>query len=405
MMRGNSVEKVFISYRRQHSWSYVRALYDRLSRHFGEHKVFMDLDDIPLGTDFVDVLDHNLGDCKAMLVVIDSEWLTIRDAQGNRRLDNPHDFVRLEVATALKRNISVIPILIDGTPMPSESALPDDLKLLPRRQALELTSKNYEHSVRDLIQALERYIQPQQTEKHIKPSPSPTKSAWYKRPWVLLLLSPVLVLVLLFLIGLLVPDETITPDKPSEEAIAQIKAGKVSSLVADMQKNLESVEAGFDCKAARSASEKAICSHTASRSSDAQLQTQYSQMLNLLPPDYRNDFRKDQQTWLRERDAYIKAYCMNQTGDAQGACITDVYQQRLDTLRTMQQRQFVKALVIDPPSNIRYKPNGSVRCQADSAIHIHVIRRAVKDNSGLWYWTNHCGATSWGLIHESQISF
>lgn len=393
------MEKAFISYRRQSSWSYVRALYDRLSRHFGDHKVFMDLDDIPLGMDFVDVLDHNLRDCKAMLVVIDTKWLDIRDAQGNRRLDNPHDFVRLEVATALQRNIPVIPILIDGTPMPTEAALPDDLQLLPRRQALELNSRNYDHSVRDLIRALERHIGTPQRSAPPPPltasassPPATPKPAWYKRP---LLLIPLLLLAGFVVLLSLPASDPPTPDNHARSNTQQSAPATTNTTALP--------NAGFDCTAARSHTEKAICTHPLSRSSDAQLQKTYSQILNLLPPDFRNDFRKEQQTWLRERDATIKAYCLNQSGQAQDQCITDVYQQRLNALQALKSRQFIQALVIDPPSNIRYKPNGSVRCQATSVIPIPIVRRPVKHDSGQWYWTNHCGQHSWGVIHESQI--
>lgn len=176
------MKNAFISYRRQDSPGYVRALYDRLVHHFGSNKVFMDVDDIQLGSDFVNVLDNNLKGCAVMLVVIGNDWLTATNAAGERRLDNSADFVRLEVSRALQRGISVIPILVSGAQMPSEDDLPDDLKPLARRQALELNNKNYDYSIRDLVKALEKYLGKAQNSSDSKKTEEDTSSTvpWYK---------------------------------------------------------------------------------------------------------------------------------------------------------------------------------------------------------------------------------
>ena len=176
------MKNAFISYRRQDSPGYVRALYDRLVHHFGSNKVFMDVDDIQLGSDFVNVLDNNLKGCAVMLVVIGNDWLTTTNAAGQRRLDNPADFVRLEVSRALQRGISVIPILVSGAQMPSEDELPDDLKPLARRQALELSNKNYDYSIRDLVKALEKYLGKAQNFSDNEKTEEKTSSTvpWYK---------------------------------------------------------------------------------------------------------------------------------------------------------------------------------------------------------------------------------
>ena len=95
----------------------------------------MDVDSIALGRDFRQVLQERLASCDVMLALIGPDWLDIRDASGNRRLNSPADFVRQEVAAALKRNIPVTPVLVRGAQIPAAEQLPDDLKDLAFRTA------------------------------------------------------------------------------------------------------------------------------------------------------------------------------------------------------------------------------------------------------------------------------
>jgi TIR domain len=105
----------FISYRRDDSGGHAGRLYDRLSAHFGAEYVFIDIDTIEAGSDFVAVIENTISQCDILLVLIGKRWLSITDATGQRRLDNPEDFVRLEVQAGLERNIRVIPILVERT--------------------------------------------------------------------------------------------------------------------------------------------------------------------------------------------------------------------------------------------------------------------------------------------------
>ena len=98
----------------------------------------MDVTDIEAGVDFVDVLQRAVGSCDVLLAVMGREWLTCADRNGRRRLDDPHDFIRLEIGTALARKVRVIPVLVEGAVMPTASELPSDLEALTRRQAVEL---------------------------------------------------------------------------------------------------------------------------------------------------------------------------------------------------------------------------------------------------------------------------
>lgn len=106
--------RIFLSYRREDSGGWAGRLYDRLSQHFGDEHVFMDVDTIELGLDLVEVIQQAVRSCDVLLALIGRQWLTVADAMGRPRLANPKDFVRLEIATALARNIRVIPVLVSG---------------------------------------------------------------------------------------------------------------------------------------------------------------------------------------------------------------------------------------------------------------------------------------------------
>ena len=124
--------RIFISYRREETAYPAGWLYDRLAGHFGG-QVFKDVDSIELGDDFVEVITRAVGSCDVLLALIGDEWLTITDEHGRRRLDNPDDFVRLEIEAALSRRVRVIPVLVGEARMPHADELPDSLAALVRR--------------------------------------------------------------------------------------------------------------------------------------------------------------------------------------------------------------------------------------------------------------------------------
>ncbi len=152
------MDGIFISYRRDDASGYAGRLYDRLVAQFGAHRVFMDVEGIELGADFVNAIEKAVGSCRVLIVVIGDEWLDIRDAQGRRRLDDPHDFIRLEVAAALSRDIRVVPVLVDGAQMPRAEDLPEPLQGLARRQAVSVHHNQWEGSTAKLVQALQRLL-------------------------------------------------------------------------------------------------------------------------------------------------------------------------------------------------------------------------------------------------------
>ena len=147
---------IFISYRRRGEGAgYGGRIADKLIEHFGKEQCFRDVDDIESGIDFVTTIREAVGTCEVLVAVIGPDWLTQSNDKGMRRLDDPRDFVRLEVAAALERDIRVIPVLVGGAEVPMEGQLPQVLEALSRRQAHELTDSRWEYDVSKLIDAIE----------------------------------------------------------------------------------------------------------------------------------------------------------------------------------------------------------------------------------------------------------
>src|SRR5262245_39022006 len=136
-------DKIFINYRRDDSAGTAGRLHDRFVQTFGRKNLFMDVDHIPAGVDFVDFLRSQVAACDVFLAVIGPNWLDAKDDSGRRRFDNPDDFVTIEIAAALARNIRVIPVLVDGARTPKADKLPDSVKPLARRNAVEVRNTHF----------------------------------------------------------------------------------------------------------------------------------------------------------------------------------------------------------------------------------------------------------------------
>ena len=154
---------IFISYRREDSEDSARALYESLRSQFGKDRLFMDVEAIALGSDFRQAVENSLSGSGVFLAVIGPAWLdakTPNDPSGKRRLDNPNDYVRQEVATALKKGsaLPVIPVLVRGATMPTADQLPDDLKDLAFRNALTLSNLDWDSNVQKLVDAVRPHV-------------------------------------------------------------------------------------------------------------------------------------------------------------------------------------------------------------------------------------------------------
>lgn len=151
--------RIFISYRRDDSAGYAGRLFDRLSAHFGAENVFIDVGALQPGEDFASAITEAVEACGALLAVIGRRWATITSADGTRRLDDPDDFVRLEITLALQReNVLVIPVLVGGAHVPDEADLPEPLQPLAARQAFTVRDDRFHADVDALIQRLEKRL-------------------------------------------------------------------------------------------------------------------------------------------------------------------------------------------------------------------------------------------------------
>jgi alkylated DNA nucleotide flippase Atl1 len=150
--------RIFLSYRREDTRHVVGRVGDRLTDHFGDERVFVDVDTIEPGLDFAEAIAAAVGSCQVLLALIGDRWLVSTDRTGRRRLDDSNDLVRLEIQAALERNIRVIPVLVDGVAMPTAEELPPSLAGLARRQAFELSYSRFRDDARRLVGLLDRLL-------------------------------------------------------------------------------------------------------------------------------------------------------------------------------------------------------------------------------------------------------
>lgn len=229
---------IFISYRRQDSAGWAGHLTDRLKEQFGADNIFMDIEAIEAGVDFVEAINTAVSSCQVLLAIIGPQWLTLTDPRGRRRLDIPEDFIRLEIAAALNRNVRVVPVLVGGAEMPKPEELPEDIRPLTRRQAQELTDSRWDYDVEQLIKTLckvlgipfrkdEPHPQPQPSPSPTPPLPTPEKkSSFFSSRKII---GGAAVLFILMMIGLCSqqrltpPIQSVTPaPEPVRPAVANV---------------------------------------------------------------------------------------------------------------------------------------------------------------------------------------
>lgn len=156
-MVGPPAYGIFISYRRSDAGPYARLLQIQFGQRLHGTTVFMDLDSIEAGTDFAEAIEAAVSSCHVLIALIGRRWLTT-DEGGRRRLDDPDDYVRLEIRTALERQARVIPVLVDGATMPQRRQLPDDLASLARLNALPMSYDRYEYDENRLMTIIQKLL-------------------------------------------------------------------------------------------------------------------------------------------------------------------------------------------------------------------------------------------------------
>jgi ferredoxin len=174
--------RVFISYRRDDSSGYAGRLYDRLAERFGRQEMFMDVDDIQPGLDFVEVIREAVGSCEVLIVLIGKRWRP-------ERLHAPKDPVRIEIMTALEKGVRIIPVLVDGSEMPPGEALPQSLENLCRLNAVQLVHASFDATYEKLLRALQNVLaepyansRPKSAEEERASSDKKTYAHKHKRP-------------------------------------------------------------------------------------------------------------------------------------------------------------------------------------------------------------------------------
>jgi TIR domain len=173
--------RIFICYRRAEADFPAGWLYERLVARFGREQVFKDVDSIELGDDFAEAIADAVGACDALIALIGDQWLTITDEAGRRRLEDPNDFVRLEIEAALERNVRVIPILVGNASMPRVEQLPASLVRLARRQALELSPNHFMSATGLLLRVLDKTIAEAQAKREAEAQAKREAEAQAKR--------------------------------------------------------------------------------------------------------------------------------------------------------------------------------------------------------------------------------
>jgi hypothetical protein len=150
---------VFISYRRHDSSDVAGRIYDRLIQRFGSKGVFKDVDSIPLGVDFRKHLADSVGQCRILLAIIGRSWSASGQSPSNRALDDPRDFVRIELETAFQRGIPVIPVLVQGAAIPAEDQLPASLQSLAYHNGLAVRpDPDFHQDMVRLIRGIEHHV-------------------------------------------------------------------------------------------------------------------------------------------------------------------------------------------------------------------------------------------------------
>jgi len=183
---------IFVSYRRQESSYAAGRLSDRLVERFGTGRVFIDVDTIEPGVDFAEAIDRAVETCEVLLAIIGPSWLTATDEQGQRRLEDPDDIVRIEIEAALARNVRVIPILVENAVMPRRQDLPESLASLARRNAFTVRHESFRYDAERLVASLEGVIgarSQEQPEKAAQTSSHPEGPVTPQERWRLELLA------------------------------------------------------------------------------------------------------------------------------------------------------------------------------------------------------------------------
>jgi hypothetical protein len=166
--------RVFLSYRRQDASGHAGRLYDLLVARYGAERIFMDIDAVPVGSDFDAAISRAMASCDVFIALIGRRWLQATDADGRRRLDDPDDYVRREIESALTQGVIVVPTCVQGAEIPRSEDLPPSLVPLTRRQGFHLSDAGWQDDARRLFRRLEA-VERERSERPVaaaRPAPA-----------------------------------------------------------------------------------------------------------------------------------------------------------------------------------------------------------------------------------------
>jgi hypothetical protein len=202
---------VFISYRREDSTGYAGRLHEELQQRLGANEVFRDVDTLRPGQDFVEAIEQRLQNCATLVAMIGRTWLTTTDESGARRIDQPGDYVAMEIGEALsRRDVLIVPVLVGGAVMPTPEQLPERLKGLGRKQALVIRDETWEEDVDRLAAVL--------LAASGKPPAPAVFSARRTRP-VAMWVAVGLILATMAIVAMVALRDPAPPDSPTASAI------------------------------------------------------------------------------------------------------------------------------------------------------------------------------------------
>jgi hypothetical protein len=150
--------KIFLCYRREDTQGFARGIYEKLASKYGNQQVFRDIDSTRAGVRYPAWIESRVGQCSVMIILIGAAWLSLKDSTGQRRLDLPKDWVRQEIEVALRRGIPIIPVRVQGAPMPSEEELPPSIADLTSFQSAEVTDSRWDYDMSMLIHDIDSLI-------------------------------------------------------------------------------------------------------------------------------------------------------------------------------------------------------------------------------------------------------
>jgi uncharacterized protein YecT (DUF1311 family) len=313
---------VFISYRREDSGGFAGRIYDRLGGALGRENVFFDVDSIAPGIDFVEALSTRVGRCDALIAVIGKHWVSTTDADNRRRLDDPSDFVRVEIEAAIKRGVRVIPVLVDGASLPKSDELPRSLKTLTRRQAIEISHARFDSDVERLNRALSE-LETELSAGGVTDSATidASRSTTAKQ-------LPARRSMPLY--GLAQPEAVQARAHgvsfPMVAAIGAASMTLVAGFVfVEMRRSVPHPwKPGFDCRLASSNVESWICDNEELSQVDAELNIIYNTVRKPIGSEDRKRLEDEESIWVADRNT-----CSNFD------CIKKHYDDRISTLKTI----------------------------------------------------------------------